>query len=125
MTSVVNPADLAASRPSEVVIWQMFTLDPANLEASLPIAFNSAEEGRLRRWSRVQPASALDIMESSSAWTLMRFPVARTRETAGTRSASSFRSMSPVVDPMNSLNPGTRGARGDGSHPAVTAANSP
>ena len=125
MTSVVNPADLAASRPSAVVMWQMLILDPENLEASLPIALSSAEEGRLRRWSRVHPASDFEIMESSSAWTLMRLPVARTRVTAGTRSASSFRSISPVVDPMNSLNPGTSGAKGDGSHPAVTAANSP
>ena len=38
-----------------------------NLEASLPIALSSAEEGRLRRWPRVHPASDFEIMESSSA----------------------------------------------------------
>ncbi len=125
VTSVVKPADLATSRPSEVVMWQMLILDPENLEASLPMALVSADSGRLRRWSRVHPASSLDIIESSSAWTLMRFPVPSTRATAGTRSASSLSRMSPVVEPMKSLNPGTRGAKGRGSHPAVTAANRP
>ena len=122
---MVNPAALARSSPSEVVMWHMLIFEPEKLEASLLMALCSAAAGRLRRWSRVHSQYPLDIIESSSAWTLMRFPVARTLLTAGTISASSLRRMLPVVEPMNSLNPGTIGARSAALQLAVTAANSP
>ncbi len=125
VTSDEKPAPLAMSSPSEVVRWHMFILEPANLDASLLIALCSADAGRLRRWSRVHSAPPLDIIESSSAWTLMRFPVASTLLTAGTSSSSSLSRILPVVEPMKSLNPGTMGAIGAALHPAVTAANSP
>lgn len=125
VVSTVNPAALAMSRPSGVVMWQMLILCPLKLDASLRMALSSASAGRLRRWSRVHLAGSLLIRESSSAWTLTRLPVARAALTAGTSSASSFSSMFPVVEPMKSLNPGTRGASMPALRLGVTAAKSP
>ncbi len=62
---------------------------------------------------------------SSSAWTLTLFPVERALDTAGMSSSSSSRRMFPVVEPMNSLKPGTSGAREAALMFSVTAANSP
>ena len=125
VTSVENPAALARSRPSGVVRWQMLMLLPLKWDASLLIAFSSASAGRLRRWSRVHFSTSWSMRWSSSAWTLTLFPVERALDTAGTSSSSSSRRMFPVVEPMNSLNPGTSGAREAALMLSVTAANSP
>jgi len=122
---VENPAVLARSRPSGVVRWQMLMLLPLKWDASLLIAFSSASAGRLRRWSRVHFSTSWSMRWSSSAWTLTLFPVERALDTAGTSSSSSSRRMFPVVEPMNSLNPGTSGARDAALMLSVTAANSP
>ena len=121
----MNPAAFAMSNPSGVVRWQMFIFEPPKFEASLRMAFHSASDGRFLRWSRVQRSVSFDIRWSSSAWTLILLPVARTSLTAGIISSSSSRSMFPVVEPMNSLNAGTRGAIMPALTLAVTAANSP
>ena len=123
--STENPADLARSIPWGVVMWHMLTALPLNLEARRVIALISADAGRFLRWSLQQRSSPLSMRESSSAWTLMRRPVASASVTAGTSSASSLSSMLPVVDPMNSLKPTTRGASMRALIPGVTAANSP
>ena len=125
VTSVENPAALARSRPSGVVRWHMFMLDPPKLAARRDIAVSSASAGRFLRWSLVQRSGSLRIRWSSSAWTLILFPVASTSRTAGIISSSSSRRMLPVVDPMNSLNPGTSGASMPALMLAVTAANRP
>ena len=113
------------SRPSGVVMWQMLILFPPKCLASLLIALCSADAGRFLRWSLVHDSGSRRIMESSSAWTLTRLPVARASDTAGTSSSSSFRSMLPVVEPMNSLNPGTYLAIMPALMFGVTAANRP
>lgn len=123
--SVENPAALAMSRPSGVVRWQILILPPLKCDARREIAVHSACAGRLRRWSLVQCSSSSEMRWSSSAWTLMRLPVARASVTAGTSSSSSSSRMLPVVEPMNSLNPTTSGASMPALIPAVTAANSP
>ena len=123
--SVEKPASLAMARPSGVVRWQMFMLDPRKFAASLDMAFHSASAGRFLRWSLQHRSSPFDIRWSSSAWTLMRLPVASTSLTAGIISSSSSRRMFPEVDPMNSLNPTTMGASIPALTPAVTAANRP
>ena len=125
VTSVENPAALAMSRPSGVVRWHMLTAPPPKFEARRRMAFHSASAGRFLRWSRVHLSGSWDMRWSSSAWTLMRFPVARTSLTAGTISSSSFSRMLPVVEPMKSLNAGTSGAIMPALMLAVTAANSP
>jgi len=94
-------------------------------DASLRMAFSSASAGRLRRWSRVHLAGSFLMRESSSAWTLTRFPVASAAFTAGTSSASSLSRMFPVVEPMKSLNPGTSGASMPALRLGVTAAKRP
>ena len=81
--------------------------------------------GRFLRWSLVQFSVSLVISESSSAWTLTLLPVDSALVTAGTSSSSSFRRMFPVVEPMNSLKPGTSGASILALMFGVTAANSP
>ncbi len=125
VTSVENPADFARSRPSGVVIWQMLMLLPLKPDASLLIALSSASAGRLRRWSRVQFSASCSMRWSSSAWTLTLLPVERAFATAGTSSSSSSRRMLPVVEPMKSLKPGTRGASEAALMFSVTAAKSP
>ena len=125
VTSVVNPAAFAMSRPSGVVRWHMLILDPPKLEASLRMAVHSASAGRFLRWSRVHLSTSRDMRWSSSAWTLILLPVASTSLTEGIISSSSSSSMFPVVDPMKSLNAGTRGAIMPALTLAVTAANRP
>lgn len=125
VTSVENPAERASSRPSGVVMWQMLIAEPRKCSARREMAFHSASAGRSRRWSLQQVSSPFSMRWSSSAWTLMRLPVARTSPTAGTSSSSSSSRMLPVVEPMNSLNPTTSGASMPALMPAVTAANRP
>lgn len=125
MTSVVNPAALARSRPSGVVRWHMLMFEPLKCWARRDMAVVSAAAGRLRRWSLQQFSSPFAMRWSSSAWTDMRRPVASASLTAGIISSSSSRRMFPVVDPMNSLNPTASGASILAFIPAVTAANSP
>ncbi len=123
--SVENPADLAMSAPSTVVMWHMLIADPLKLDARREIALVSAFAGRLRRWSLQQDSGPFDIRWSSSAWTDILRPVARTSLTAGINSSSSSRRMLPVVEPMNSLNPTTNGDSMRALIPDVTAAKSP
>lgn len=125
VTSVVNPAALARSSPRGVVRWHMLMSAPLKRAARREIADHSASAGRLRRWSLQHRSSSLEIRSLSSAWTLRRLPVASASRTVGTSSSSSFMRMFPVVDPMNSLNPTTRGASIPALIPAVTAANNP
>lgn len=126
VTSVEKPAAFARSSPSGVVRWQMLMSLPLKCDARRDIAVHSAWAGRSRRWSLQHLSSTPFAMRrSSSAWTLMRLPVARAASTAGIISSSSSSRMLPVVEPMNSLKPTARGASMPALMPAVTAANKP
>ncbi len=125
VTSVENPAASAISAPSTVVMWQMLIAEPLKWDARRDIALVSAEAGRLRRWSLQQRSSPFVMRWSSSAWTDILLPVARTSRTAGISSSSSSSRMLPVVEPMNSLNPTARGASMRAFTPGVTAAKRP
>lgn len=126
VTSVVKPRRCASSTWGARVQWQMLMrLLPLYL-ASLRRAESSASAGRSRRWSWQHFSSLpLTIKLSSSAWTLTTLPVLATSAMTLGSSESSLKRMFPVVEPMNSLKAGTKGASRAAWQPGVRAAKSP